>query len=286
MDEQQNEGLSLNSALRYIVLFVVGLILIYPLFWMVGSGFKQNIDIFGTLNIFPPKGKGTTQNYIDAWNLTSKHNIAFYFGNTLKFLIPKTIFTVVSCTLTAFVVARKKFYGKKFVFTAIVTTLLMPEIAFRIPLYLLYRDLGLLDTYTSLYISDIFATNSFFIFMIIQFMRSIPKELDEAAVIDGCNTIQLLIKIIVPTIKPIIMTVALLCFMWGMNDFQGPLIYLNSPDKMVLSVALKQLLDGDSVIVYGKVFAASVIALIPMIAIFFSGARYFVDGVANTGGKE
>ncbi len=286
MDDEIREGLTVNSVSRYVILVLVGIILIYPLFWMIGSGFKENIDIFGTLNIFPPKGRGTIQNYIDAWQLTSKHNIAFYFFNTLKFLIPKTIFTVVSCTITAFVVARRNFIGKKFVFTAIVTTLLMPELAFRIPLYLFYKEVGLINTYASLYITDIFAFSSFFVFMEIQFMRSIPKELDEAALIDGCGTFQLLWKIIVPSIKPIIITVGLLCFMWGMNDFQGPLIYLNSPDKMVLSVALKQLLDGDAVIVYGKVFAASVIALIPMIALFFAGARYFVDGVANTGGKE
>jgi oligogalacturonide transport system permease protein len=122
--------------------------------------------------------------------------------------------------------------------------------------------------------------------MEIQFMRTIPKELDEASIIDGCNTLQTLYYIIVPVLKPIIITVGLLCFMWGMNDFQGPLIYLNSPDKAVLSIILKQQLDGDSQIFYGKIFAASAMALLPMIAIFFAGARYFVDGVANSGGKE
>ena len=162
----------------------------------------------------------------------------------------------------------------------------MPELAFRIPLYLLYREVGLLDTYASLYISDIFASSSFFIFMIIQFMRTIPRELDEAAVMDGCNDFQILWKIIVPVIKPILITVCLLCFMWGMNDFQGPLIYLNSADKTVLSVILKQQLDGEAMVNYGRVFAASVLGLLPMIALFFSGSRYFVDGVASTGGKE
>ncbi len=286
MDEQIQEGLTPNSILRYLLLIIVGMILIYPLFWMIGSGFKENIDIFGTFSILPPAGRVTFENYKNAWFINSEHTILFYFMNTLKFLIPKTIFTVISCTITAYVVARKSFKGKKFVFTAIITTLLMPELAFRIPLYLLFKDLNLLDSYLALYITDIFAASSFFVFMEIQFMRSIPKELDEAAVIDGCNTLQLLYYIIVPVIKPIILTVGLLSFMWGMNDFQGPLIYLNSPDKTVLSIALKQLLDGDSVIIYGKVFAASTIALIPMIAIFFAGSRYFVDGVASTGGKE
>ena len=275
-----------NEIVRYALLIAVGIILMYPLFWMIGSAFKENRDIFGTLSIFPPRDRIVTSNFKEAWQLTKDHTIWFYLGNTLKFLVPKTIFTVLSCLLTAYVIARKSFKGKKFVFGAVIVTLLMPELAFRIPLYLLYRDIGLLDTFASLYITDIFASSSFFIFMIIQFMRTIPRELDEAAVMDGCNDFQILFKIIVPVIKPILITVALLCFMWGMNDFQGPLIYLNSADKTVLSVALKQQLDGEAMVNYGRVFAASVLGLLPMIALFFAGSRYFVDGVASTGGKE
>lgn len=284
--DTEYQKFSVNSVIRYILLTVVGIILIYPLFWMIGSAFKDNIDIFGTFSIFPPAGKVVTGNFAAAWNISSSHTIWYYFGNTLKFLLPKTAFTIVSCSLTAYVVARKNFKGKKLVFTAIIVTLLMPELAFRIPLYLLYREVGLIDKFASLYVQDIFASSSFFIFMIIQFMRTVPKQLDEAAVIDGCNDIQILTKIIIPVIKPVIITVGLLCFMWGMNDFQGPLIFLNSPEKMTLSVILKQLVDGDAQIVYGKIFAAATLALAPMIALFFAGSRYFVDGVANSGGKE
>ena len=276
----------MNEIIRYGLLIGVGIILIYPLFWMIGSAFKENRDIFGSLSIFPPSDRVVTTNFSDAWQLTRDHSIWFFFGNTLKFLIPKTIFTVLSCVITAYVIARKSFKGKKFVFGAVIVTLLMPELAFRIPLYLLYREVGLLDSFASLYVADIFASSSFFVFMIIQFMRTIPRELDEAAVMDGCNEFQILFKIIIPVIKPILITVALLSFMWGINDFQGPLIYLNSSDKTVLSVALKQLLDGEAMVSYGRVFAASCLGLLPMIAIFFMGSRYFVDGVASTGSKE
>lgn len=276
----------MNEIIRYGLLIGVGIILIYPLFWMIGSAFKENRDIFGSLSIFPPSDRVVTTNFSDAWQLTRDHSIWFFFGNTLKFLIPKTIFTVLSCVITAYVIARKSFKGKKFVFGAVIVTLLMPELAFRIPLYLLYREVGLLDSFASLYVADIFASSSFFVFMIIQFMRTIPRELDEAAVMDGCNEFQILFKIIIPVIKPILITVALLSFMWGMNDFQGPLIYLNISDKTVLSVALKQLLDGEAMVSYGRVFAASCLGLLPMIAIFFMGSRYFIDGVASTGSKE
>ncbi len=284
MDDQAFK-LNANTIIRYVVLVGVGIILIYPLLWMVGSSFKDNMDIFGNLNILPPAGKWNFQNIKDAWQISEKHTIWYYFWNTMKFLIPKTLFTIISCTITAYVVARKSFFGKKFVFTAIIVTLLMPELAFRIPLYLLFRDMGLLNKYAALYIQDIFAVSSFFIFMEIQFMRTIPKELDEASIIDGCNDLQTLLYVIVPVLKPIIITVGLLCFMWGMNDFQGPLIYLNN-DKTVLSIILKQQLDGDNMIIYGKIFAAAVMGLMPMVCIFFAGSKFFVDGVANTGGKE
>lgn len=277
---------SINALIRYSILIIVGIILLYPLFWMIGSSFKENIDIFGTFNIFPPPGRATLDNFYNAWHLSRDNTILFYYTNTLRFLIPKTIFTVVSCTITAYAVARFNFPGKKIVFTIIIVTLLMPEVAFRIPLFLLFRDLGLIDSFAALYIQDIFAVNSFFVFMIIQFMRTIPRELDEAAHIDGCSPLRTLVYIIVPILKPIIITVALLCFMWGMNDFQGPLVFLNSPDKTVLSIALQRLLDGDSVIIFGEVFAAATISLLPMLIIFFAGSKYFVDGVANSGGKE
>lgn len=283
------EKISISAVIRYVVLIAVGLILIYPLIWMIGSAFKENIDIFGNMNILPPLDRINTQNFKDAWQLTSKHILPYYFLNTLKFLIPKVIFTIISSTLTAYVVARKSFKGKKLVFGGIIMTMLMPELAFRIPLYLLFRDMNILGSYLPLFIQDIFAagTCSFFIFMEIQFMRSIPRELDEAALIDGCNDLQTLVKVIMPILKPIIITVGLLCFMWGMNDFQGPLIYLGGDaDKAVMSMALKSLLDGDTQIQYGKLFAASFMALIPIIALFFAGSKYFVDGVATTGGKE
>jgi oligogalacturonide transport system permease protein len=284
--KQNKTGRRINEVIRYALLILVGIILIYPLFWMIGSAFKENKDIFSTLSILPPKGRTVWGNFQDAFQLTREHNIIFYFLNTMKFLVPKTILTLISCTLTAYVLARKQFWGKKFVFTAVVTTLLVPELAYRIPLYLIYRDMGLLNQFPSMYIADAFATNSFFVFMILQFMRQIPRELDEAAQMDGAGELSILFRVLVPVIKPILITVGLLCFMWGMNDFQGPLIYLNSPDKTVLSVAMKMQLDGENLVNYGRVFAAAVLGLLPMIALFFAGSRFFVDGVASTGGKE
>ncbi|MCL2399383.1 MAG: carbohydrate ABC transporter permease [Defluviitaleaceae bacterium] len=276
----------INAGLRYAILIAVGFLLAYPLLWMVGSSFKFNPDIFGNLSIFPPPGRATTEFYPAAWQLSPSNTMAFYYMNTLRFLIPRVIGTVVSSTLAAFAIARFSFPGKKIIFFTVITTLLMPELAFRIPIFMLYRDIGLLDTFAALYIQEFFAVNSFFVFMIIQFMRTIPRELDEAANIDGCGPLRTLIFILVPVLRPIIITVGLLTFMWGMNDFLGPLIYLNSPDRRVLALALRGLIQEYDVTHYGRIFAAAFMALIPTLAIFFTCSRFFVEGAIASGGKE
>jgi len=278
--------MKINAAIRYTLLTAVGLFLAYPLFWMIGSSFRHNADIFGNLNIFPPPGRGTTEYFAAAWQLSARNTMAFYYMNTLRFLIPRVIGTIISCTLTAYAIARYRFRGKKIVFTTVIVTLLMPELAFRIPIFMLYRDLNLIDTFTALYIQEFFAVTSFFVFMIIQFMRTIPRELDESAAIDGCGPIRTLLYILVPILRPIIITVGLLTFMWGMNDFQGPLIFLNSPDMRVLSLALRGLMTDYEVTHFAQIFAAAFMALIPTLAIFFACSKFFVEGVASSGGKE
>jgi len=279
--------MKISAGIRYFILIVIGLFMAYPLFWMLGSSFKVNADIFNSINIFPPAGNATFDNFPAAWNITRLGNMWFYYMNTLRFLIPRVIFQVASCTLTAYAIARFNFPGKKLIFGAVMLTLLMPDIAFRIPVFFIFRDLGLLDTHASLYVQEAFAVNSFFVFMIIQFMRTIPRELDEASVIDGCGPLRTLLYVLAPVLRPIIITVGLLTFMWGSNEFLGPLIYLNDPTKHVLAQALRGLMgDADTLVNYGAIFAAATIAIIPTLAIFFACSKFFVDSVAQSGLKE
>jgi len=277
----------INAAIRYFILIVVGFFMAYPLFWMFGSSFKENNDIFNSINIFPPAERITFENFSAAWNVNRIGNMFFFYMNTLRFLIPRVILQVISCTLTAYAIARFKFPGKSIIFGAVMLTLLMPDVAFRIPVFFIFRDLGLLNTHASLYIQEAFAVNSFFVFMIIQFMRTIPRELDEASVIDGCGPLRTLWYVLVPVLRPIIITVGLLTFMWGSNDFLGPLIYLSDPSKHVLAQALRGLMgDADTLVNYGAIFAAATIAILPTLAIFFACSKFFVDSVAQSGLKE
>jgi len=279
--------MKINAGIRYFILIVVGFFMAYPLFWMFGSSFKENIDIFNSINILPPADRWTGENFTAAWNINRLGNMWFFYMNTLRFLIPRVILQVVSCTITAYAIARFTFPFKKLIFGIVMLTLLMPDVAFRIPVFFIFRDLGLLNTHASLYIQEAFAVNSFFIFMIIQFMRTIPRELDEASVIDGCGPLRTLWHVLVPVLRPIIITVGLLTFMWGSNEFLGPLIYLNDPTKHVLAQALRGLMgDGETLVQYGSIFAAATIAIIPTLAIFFACSKFFVDSVAQSGLKE
>jgi len=277
----------ISAGIRYFILIVIGFVMAYPLFWMLGSSFKENIDIFSNINIFPPRGRATFDNFPAAWNINRLGNMFFYYMNTLRFLIPRVIVQVISCTLTAYAIARFNFPGKKIIFGAVMLTLLMPDVAFRIPVFFIFRDLNLLDSFASLYVAEALAVNSFFVFMIIQFMRTIPRELDEASVIDGCGPLRTLWHVLIPVLRPIIITVGLLTFMWGSNDFIGPLIYLTTPTKHVLAQALRGLMgDADTLVNYGAIFAAATIAIIPTLAIFFACSKFFVDSVASSGLKE
>lgn len=276
------------TAMRYTVLGIVAVIMLYPLMWLVAGIWRPNHEIFTSAGLIPQNPTDGLANIRMGWQTRLNHNLGFYFLNTLRFLIPRVIGQVVSCVITAYAITRFHFRGKKIVFSLVVATLLMPDVIFRIPMFMMYRDLNLLGTYMPLWLESAFATGSFFVFMLIQFMRTIPKELDEAAKIDGCNSFQTLTMILLPVMKPAVITVGLLTFMWGINDFIGPLIYIRDSSMQVLQQALRQAADmsGEGGIVWGEIFAMSVIALIPALTLFFAAQRYFIDGIASTGSKE
>ena len=281
---------------RYFVLLLVSLVMVYPLIWMVSRIFQaSNVEVFTNTGLMPTAtfSQGMENiRYGYTTRGTATPNLMGGFINTLRFLIPRVVGQVVSCVITAYAITRFHFKGKKLVFSLVIATLLMPDIVLRIPLFRIFTGgnpfgLNLLGTFIPLYIENWFATGSFFVFMLIQFMRTIPKDLDEAAKIDGCNSFQTLVYVLLPVMKPAIITVALLTFMWGMNDFLGPLIYVRSSSMWVLQQVLRNVSEiGGELIRWNEVFASSVIALIPAVVVFFSMQRYFIDGIASTGSKE
>lgn len=272
-----------SLAVRYAILTLVGFVMLYPLIWLIGASFKTNAEIFQSPGFLP--ADPTIQGYIDGWRTSTPYTFARFFWNTFLIIAPKTLFTVISCAAVAYGFARFEFPGKKILFASLIATLLLPNVVTRIPQYLLFRDMGWLDTFLPLWVPSAFAGDAFFVFMLVQFLRSIPRDMEEAARVDGATSLQTLLYIVVPMLTPALISVALFQFMWTMNDFLGPLIYLSSVDKFPVSLALKLSIDASEAFEWNKILAMSVLALAPSLVVFFIAQKYFIEGISSGGVK-
>jgi oligogalacturonide transport system permease protein len=264
------------ALLRYALLVGVGLLMLYPLLWMIGGAFKPNHEIFGSIGFIP--SEPTLDGFRDGWRTSTEYTFATYLANTFMIVAPKVILTVVSSVVVAFGFARFNIPGRKLLFALLIATVLLPKSVLLIPQYLMFREFGWLDTFLPLYVPSAFAVEGFFVFMVIQFMRSLPPELEEAAVIDGCRSWQVLLYVMVPMLLPVIIAVALFQFMWTMNDFMQPLVYLSSVENYPVSLALKLAIDVTEATSWNQVLAMSTIALLPSLLLFFAAQRYFMEG--------
>jgi oligogalacturonide transport system permease protein len=273
----------ISATLRYIALGLVGLVMLYPMLWLVGASFKSNAEIFSGIGFWPSSFDFSS--YAKGWKTSTEYTFATYFLNSFIIIIPKVIVTVISCVLVAYAFARFEFWGKKFLFSVMVGTMMLPLIILRLPQYLMFKEFDWIDTYLPLIVPSAFATDTFFVFMLVQFLRAIPRDMEEAAQIDGCNPLQLLWYILVPILKPAIISVVVFQFIWTMNDFMGPLIYLSTVEKYPVSLALKMSIGATEEVEWGSVIAISVVALVPSLVVFFMAQRYFIEGAATSGTK-
>lgn len=277
---------AISTALRYLVLIVVCIIMIYPLVWMVGATFKENSEIFTSMNPIPTNP--TLSGYRDAMqNYGGAINIWRAMLNTYSYVIPEVIFTLISSVLTAYGFGRFKFKGHDILFAAMMAMLFLPQVVLNVPQYIMYNKLGWVGSklYLPLVVPTLFATETYFVFMLIQFLRNVPKDLEEAAQIDGCNVMQTLIKIIVPMLMPAIVSCALFKFMWSSNDFMGPLLYVNTPAKYPATIFVKLSMDSDAGFNWNKILALSLISILPSIITFFAAQNQFVEGISAGGVK-
>lgn len=277
---------TIQIVIRYTVLIAVGIFMIYPLLWMIGATFKPNNEIFSGLNILPKKA--TFEGYLNAMkNYGGDINIWKAMLNTYSYVIPAVIFTIVSSTLTAYGFGRFKFFGRSVLFAILMSTLFLPQVVLNVPQYIMYNIFGWVGSklYLPLIVPSMFATETYFVFMLIQFLRNIPKELEEAAKIDGCNEIQTLIKVIVPMLKPALVSCALFKFMWASNDFLGPLLYVNNPARYPATIFVKLAMDSDAGFAWNRILSTSLISILPSIIIFFIAQNQFVEGISAGGVK-
>ena len=272
-----------SNAITYLFLSLMGFVMIYPLIWLFFSSFKSNKEIFTSLKMLPEVWNFS--GYVQGWKGTGQFSFGYFLLNTFKMVLPTVVVTMASSTLVAYGFARFNFKGKGLLFALMLSTMMLPNAVLIIPRYLLFRDFGWLDSYKPFIIPQLFAFTAFFNYMMIQFIRGIPRELDESAKMDGLGSFRILVLIILPLCKSALFSVFIFQFMWTWNDFFNPLIYINSIANYPVSLALRMSIDAQAAIEWNKILAMSFVSIIPVVALFFSAQKYFVEGIATTGLK-
>ena len=280
------------EVVKYAIIILAAFVMLYPLLWIVGASFNRgaNESFFFWPQDFTWIGWKEALT-APGWGSAEGYSLLRAVWNTLQYVIPHVIFGTVSTLITAYVITRMHFKGKKLVFALVIGTLLMPNTIFRIPMYAFWTTPSISAIWESnpvpfmgylpLWAGSVFAVNSFSIFMFIQFFRTIPRDLDEAAYMDGANKLQVLWYVLMPVLKPIVITVALLLFIAEFNDYQGPLIYITNAEFFPLSRVLP-MLGLDSTNTYAHVYARSIVSVSILIIIFFAAQRYFVGNDADS----
>lgn len=273
----------LNLVLSYLLIILIGCILLFPIVWMFSASFKTNEEIFGSIALLPKTF--SFENFILGWKSAGQYSYLTYFLNSFILVIPTTLLTLASCSVVAYGFARFNFPFKKQLFALLIATLMLPNSVIIIPRYVLFNKLGWLDSYLPFWAPALLACYPFFVFQMVQFMRGIPRDLDESACIDGCGTFRVFWQILLPLMKPALFSAALFQFLWTYNDYFNSLIYINSVSKYTVSLALRLSVDAESVVVWGRVMAMAFVAVLPLILLFFAAQKYFVEGIATSGLK-
>jgi multiple sugar transport system permease protein len=267
---------------KHALLIVCSVLMIYPLLWMVSSSAKPADLIFREPSIWP--SKLDLGNYVDGWTALA-HPFHFYLVNSALIAIGAVIGNLASCSLAAYAFARCEFRGRKVFFALMLATLMLPIHVLIVPQYILFSKLDWINTDLPLVVPKFFAHDAFFIFLMVQFIRQLPRELDEAAWMDGCGHFRIYWRIIIPLSLPALATSAIFTFIWTWNDFFSQLIFLTNPDLYTVPVALRSFLDAQGETNWGQLFAMSIVALAPIFGFFLAGQRYLTQGLATTGLK-
>jgi len=264
------------------VTIVFAVIWAFPLYWAVVSSLKPNDQIFTDLSIFTTDL--TLENYVRGWN-SQQLPFSHFLMNSAILSFGAILGNLISCSLAAYAFARLRFRGRNLLFAIMLGTIMLPFHVVLVPQFVIFRELGWLETFLPLIVPKFLATDAFFVFLMVQFIRGLPKEIFEAARIDGAGHPRIFAQITLPLMTPALATTAIFTFIWTWGDFFGPLIYLRTRENFPVSIALKGFIDAQSSSNFGAMFAMSVVSLIPLFLAFLIGQKYLVKGIATTGIK-
>jgi multiple sugar transport system permease protein len=267
----------------HLLMVLILVVLLYPVGWLVSASFKPAEEVLTGLSLLPAHPTG--DNYTQVFGGVAGYSVWHYFANSLVISGGAVIGNVVSCSLAAYAFARLHFRGRGPMFGFLLSTIMLPQHVVLIPQYVIFQKLGMVNTFWPLVLPKFLATDAFFVFLMVQFIRALPGELDEAATIDGCGPVRTFRYVIAPLLRPALITTAIFTFIWTWNDFFSQLIYLNDPGRFTLPLALQIFVDQTSQSAFGPMFAMSVLALLPIGLFFFAFQRYLVEGVATSGLK-
>ena len=267
---------------RHLLLSAVGFVMAYPLLWMVSSSLKPSTAVFRDTSLWP--STWDFSNYARGWDAL-QHPFSIYLVNSLIVVTLAIVGNLLSCSLAAYGFARLKFTGRKLFFVLMLGTMMLPGHVLLVPQYIVFAKLGWVNTYFPLVVPHFLATEAFYIFLMVQFMRSLPVELDEAARIDGCGSFGIFWRIILPLSMPAFATTAIFTFIAVWNQFFGPLLYLTDSELYTVPLALRQFVDSEGQSQWSQMFAMSFVSIAPVIGFFIAGQKYLVKGIATTGLK-
>ncbi|WP_406101060.1 carbohydrate ABC transporter permease [Streptomyces sp. NBC_01003] len=262
---------------------VLLLALLYPVVWVFTSSVKPPQEILSSFDLLP--SRPTWEGFRTALEGIADVPTWRFFSNSLILSAGSVIGNVLSCSIAAYAFARLRFRGRGVMFTAMIGTILLPHHLLLIPQYTMFQQAGLVDTFVPLLLGKFLATDAFFVFLMVQFIRNLPQSLDEAALIDGCGHFRIFWHIVLPLLRPALITTAIFTFIWSWNDFFAPLIYLQSPENYPLPLALRLFVDSSSATDYGAMLGMSVLSLLPVIAFFAAFQRLLIEGAATSGLK-
>ncbi len=272
----------INRLLLNAFIIALGVSMLYPILWMVSNSFKTNAEIFGSSSLMPESL--SLEHYIRGWRFNNTITFTTFFKNSFYYTILSTFGAVIASSLVAYGFARVPFRGRSFWYACMFLTMMIPYQVVMVPQFIIFHKIGWINSFKPLIIPQ-FAGLPFFIFLMVQFIRQIPYELDDSAKIDGCNRFMIYSRILFPLIKPAVITSTIFSFYWRWDDFLGPLLFLNKPRLFTVSLALRMFSDPQTSTDWSAIFAMGTLSLLPVLIIFLVFQKYIVQGLATTGLK-
>ncbi|MEV4631592.1 carbohydrate ABC transporter permease [Micromonospora sp. NPDC049523] len=281
--QSSTTGSRLRGLGWHALIIAMLLLLLYPIVWLLTASVKPTDEILSSLDLFPTRF--VPENYSTALDGIAGISVWRFFGNSLIVAVGAVLGNLISCSLAAYAFARLRFKLRGPLFALTLLTIMLPYHVVLIPQYTIFQKLDLVGTFVPLILPKLLATDAFFIFLMVQFIRGLPRELDDAAEIDGCGPVLTFRYVILPLLKPALVTTTIFTFIWTWNDFFSQLVYLNDPETYTLPLALRLFIDQTSESAFGPMFAMSVLSIVPVVLFFLAFQRYLVEGIATSGLK-